>query len=100
MSCTDWSSASSSNAVFMFFQSFSEAFFQKLAGDRGAVCCDLFRRPYGDHVTARVATFRAEVDDPVGRLDDIQIMLDDQHRTSCLDQTFKSAEQLVDVVKV
>src|SRR5215471_21567806 len=99
MSCTDWRSASSSNVAFIFFQ-FSQDFSQKLARDRGAVGCDLLRRSYRDDVTSGVPAFGAEIDDPVGRLDDVQIMLDDQHGTACLDQTFKSRKQLVDVVKV
>ena len=61
---------------------------------------DLLGRSDCDDVAARVSAFGPEVDDPVRGFDDIQIVLDDQHRTSRLDQTFESDKQLIDVVKV
>jgi len=50
---------------------------QELAGVGGGVAGDLFGRSLGDDVTAFVATFGAQVNDPVGRLDDLGIVFDD-----------------------
>ena len=38
---------------------------------------DLLRRALGDDTPAAVAAFRPQVDDPVGGLDDIQVVFDD-----------------------
>ena len=40
---------------------------------------DLLRRAFGHHLAACRASLGTEVDDPVGRLDDIQMMLDYEH---------------------
>ena len=44
-----------------------------------------FRGSFSDNETAGVARFRAEVDDPIGRLDDIQIMFHDDDRIAEID---------------
>ena len=46
------------------------------------------------------AAFGAEVDQPVGGLDDVHVVLDDEHRVALLDQRVQGREQLVDVVEV
>src|SRR3954447_12279143 len=40
----------------------------------------LFRGALGEHPTARVPAFRTEIDQPVRRLDDVQVVLDDDDR--------------------
>ena len=46
---------------------------------------DLLRRSFGDEAAGGVAAFRAEVDDPVGRLDDVEVVLDDDHGLAAID---------------
>src|SRR5699024_10866970 len=50
---------------------------QEIPGVGVRVGRNLFRRAGGHDLAAAVATFRAEVDQPVGGLDDIQIVFDD-----------------------
>jgi hypothetical protein len=47
-----------------------------------------------------IATFRAEVDDPVGGSDDVQVVLDDQQRVPGVEQLAQGAHQARDVVEV
>ena len=47
------------------------------------------RRPFGTHV-----------DDPVGGLDDVQAMLDDEHRVALLDEPVQDFEEFASVLKV
>ena len=39
--------------------------------------CDLLRASFRDDLSAGLASFRSEVDHPIGGLDDIQIVFDD-----------------------
>ncbi len=41
-----------------------------------------------------------EIDDPIGIADDIQIMLDDEHRIPQIDQPLQHIEKLAYIVKV
>ena len=47
-----------------------------------------------------VAALRPEVDDPVGRLDDVEVVLDDEDRVAAVDQPVEDLEQLLDVGEV
>jgi hypothetical protein len=49
---------------------------------------------------AAVAAFGAEVDDPVGGLDDFEIVLDHDDRVALVDQLVQHFEQLGDVVEM
>ena len=60
----------------------------------------LLGRSLGDDLAAAVAAFGTEVDNPVGRLDDIEIVLDHNDRVAQIDETIENAEQLADVVEV
>src|SRR6266705_1296363 len=55
-------------------QRFGQEFSRMRRGDGG----HRLRRAFGDDLAAGVAAFGPEVDDPVGALDDIEMMLDDQ----------------------
>src|SRR5258708_29217262 len=46
---------------------------------------DLLRRAARDDLAAAVAAFGAEIDDPVGGLDDLEIVLDHHHGVAALD---------------
>src|SRR5689334_21935097 len=59
---------------------------QEHARMRARFLDDVFRRALGDHFAAAVAALRAEIDDPVGRLDDLEIVLDDYDRIALVDQ--------------
>ena len=61
---------------------------------------DLFGRALGDDAAARVTRLGTHVDDPVGRLDHVEIVLDDDDRVSLLHETVEHLEQLVDVVEM
>ena len=41
-----------------------------------------------------------EIDHPVGGLDDIQVVFDDDHRVAVIAQAMQYVQQLLDVVKV
>ena len=61
---------------------------------------DLFGRAGGDDVAAGFAAFGPEVDDPVGRLDHVEVVLDHEHRVAQVDQPAEHGQQLLDVVEV
>src|SRR6266566_3966893 len=61
---------------------------------------DDFGRALGDDATAALAAFRAEVDDPVGLFDDVEMVLDDEHGVAKIDQALKNIEELTNVVEV
>src|SRR6266481_6729656 len=62
--------------------------------------CYILRSTFRDQVSAAVAPFGAEVDDPIGTADDIQIMLNDQHAGSGIKQAAEGCEQFVHIVKM
>src|SRR5919106_2862794 len=50
-------------------------------------------RPLGHDLAAGVATLGAEVDDVVGALDDVEMVLDHQHGVAGLDEAVEHAQQ-------
>src|SRR5512138_1074467 len=74
--------------------------FQIAASVRGLVRCDLLGRPRRDDCAAAVSALGTEIDDPVRRLDDIQVVLDHDDTAAFVAQTLQHAEQLFDVVEV
>ena len=67
---------------------------------RCLVSGDLLGCTRGHHVTAGLAAFGSEVDEVVGRLDDVEIVLDDEQRVALLEQLAERGQQLGDVVEV
>ena len=61
---------------------------------------DVFGRADGHEVAAFFARLGAHVDHPVGRLDDVQVVLDDHHRVAQIDQAIEHVQQLGQVVEV
>ncbi|MQM38925.1 hypothetical protein KBTX_02946 [wastewater metagenome] len=61
---------------------------------------DRGRRAVGDKLAAAVPAFGAEVDDPVGAADDVEVVLDDHQRVASLDQPLEGAQEHRDVVEV
>ena len=65
-------------------------------GDLG----DVLRRAGGDDPPAALAAFRAEVQHPIGGLDDLQIVLDHHHRVALLHQRVQHFQQLADILEM
>ena len=53
--------------------------FQELTRVRSLDLHHIFGRAFGNQFAAAVAAFRAEIDQPVGDLDDVEIVFDDEH---------------------
>ena len=67
---------------------------QVAAGVRRRRRGDVLRRALGDDAPAAGAALGAEVDDPVGRLDDLHVVLDHHHRVAALDQRCSAASSV------
>ena len=61
---------------------------------------DGFGSPLRHDAAPRLAALGPEVDYVIGRLDDVQIVLDDHDRVPLIDQLVQDVEQLVRVVEV
>src|SRR5208337_620087 len=61
---------------------------------------DRFGRARADEVSTAIAAFGAEVDDPIRRFDNFEIVLDDDDRAFRIDETAKSRKQFADIVEV
>ena len=70
------------------------------AGVGAGVGGDLFGGSGGDDLAAGVAPFRAEVDDPIGGLDDVEVVLDDEQRAAAVDELAEGGEEFLHVVEV
>jgi hypothetical protein len=67
----------------------------------GLLCAgDEFRRTLRDDTAAAFAAFRAKIDDPVSLLDDVKVMLDDEHSVAERNQTLQNVEQFANIVKM
>ena len=62
--------------------------------------CQLLRRARAHDGAAPVAPFRPQVDQVVRRLDDVEIVLDDDDGIAAIDKALEDAEELVDVGRV
>ena len=63
-------------------------------------CGDLLGRADRDDLAAGLAAFRPEVDEVVGLLDHVEIVLDHEHRVAAVDEPLQHLEQLLDVGEV
>src|SRR6266487_5469325 len=66
---------------------------QEVARVRLFVLGDLFGRSLGDELTARIAAFWPQVNNPVGPLDDVEVMLDDYNGVACVNQALQYVQQ-------
>ena len=73
---------------------------QRATGVRGFVFGHHGRRAFGHQRTAAFAALGAEIDQPVGSADDVEIVFDHQQRMTGIDQLAESAEQARDVVEM
>ena len=69
---------------------------------RSGLCArgDLLGCAFGDDVATRLTSLRAHIDDPVGSLDDLKVVLDDDHRVSLIDEGLQSIQQGTNIVEV
>ena len=51
----------------------------------------------GDDLATALATFRAEVDEPVGLLDHVEVVLDHEHGVACIDEPLEHLQELLDI---
>jgi hypothetical protein len=61
---------------------------------------DLFGRAFGDDLAPAFAALGAEVDDPVGIADDVEIVLDDDNGVTEVREAVEDFEELADVVEM
>src|SRR4051812_24429938 len=80
--------------------SFCENRTQVSSGVRRLHACDLLRRAHRDDRSAILAAFGPQIDDEVGRLDHVQIVLDHEERVPGLEQLPESRQELRDVVEM
>ena len=69
-------------------------------GVRGFALSDRLRTATGHHTTAFVATFRPQINDPVGGFNYFQVVFDDNHRVALIAQTMQHSKQALDVFQV
>src|SRR5712691_10636480 len=62
--------------------------------------CDFLRRSLRDEATACFAGFRAEVDHPVRAFDNVEIVLDDNHRMAGIGEALENLQQHAHVVEM
>ena len=77
-----------------------DALSERPAGVRGRKTHDVFGRAGADQRSAGVTALRPQIDDPVGRADHVQIVLDDEQRMAGVDQSAECAQELCDIVEV
>src|SRR5690242_4706174 len=77
-----------------------EIFGEGLAGERFLLARHLLGGALGDDASAVLAAFRAEVNDPVGIADHVEVVLDDDDGIAQVGKAVKDVEQLFYVVEV
>ena len=72
-------------------------FLQESSGVRRSARGDIFGRARGHDFAAGVAAFGPEIDDVIGRLDHVDVMLDQEHGVPGIHQSVQRREQPLDV---
>src|SRR6266404_6590494 len=73
---------------------------QSLTRVRAARTGDVFRVAFGHYFPALFVSLRSQIDDPIGRLDDIQVMLDDDDGVTQLCQAIEHFQEFPHVVEM
>ena len=71
-----------------------------LAGEALGGVGNQLGRTFGDDATAALATFGTEIDDPVGALDDVEVVFDDKDAVARFDETIQDTEEAMNVFEV
>ena len=61
---------------------------------------DVLGGALGDDAPSPAAAFGSQIDDPVGRLDDIEVVLDHDHCVAGIDQALENLEKLANVFEM
>src|SRR5262249_25295910 len=88
------------NFCFLALRALAENCFEETPGMASLAGGDFFGRALRDELTAAFAGFRSEVEDPVGALDHLDIVLDDQDGMTGIDQALQDLEQHAHVVEM
>ena len=64
---------------------------------RSLCCSNGFWRARRDDHTAAIAAFRPHVDDPIGGLDHVKIVFDDNNRVAVITQSVEHFQQQINV---
>src|SRR5690348_4086120 len=73
---------------------------QKIARRRAGRCRDIFGSARGDDPAAVRTALGTQVDDPIGRLDDIEVVLDHEHRVALVDQPVQDAQEETNILEM
>ena len=73
---------------------------QVFTGEAPVDLGNFFRAALRDHAPTELATTRTHVDHPVGALDYVQIVFDDNHGIALVDKALEHKKQLTDVFKM
>ena len=61
---------------------------------------DLGRRTHGDHFAAAGAALGTQIDDPVGFVDDVEVVLDGDDGVAAIDEAVQHVDEALDVGEV
>src|SRR5689334_12788771 len=73
---------------------------QKSPGVRHGSVGNRLRRANGNDSSAGVAAFGPKIDNPIGALDHVEVVLDDDNRTARFEQMPEGRQQAVDVIEM
>src|SRR5579883_2494410 len=74
--------------------------FQILRGIGLGIARDLLGSAGGHERSALCAAFRAEIDDPIGGFDYVEIVFDDDKRSAAFEEFAEGSEQLLNIVEM
>ena len=73
---------------------------QIFSGIRAGQLRDRFRRTGAYNLSAAIPALRSQINYPIGRFDDLKVVLDHHDRSPCINKTAKGGQEFADVVKM
>lgn len=73
---------------------------QKASGMRCLILGHHFRGAAGYDAAAAAATLRSQIDDPIGSLDDIEVMFDDDDRIAVISKALQDVQKLLNIMEM